>query len=132
MKSLWILPAAALFVFAAERPARADVMTDPCMMIGKMAGDPCITPANMPGTCVPGMMGLICQPTASSSSSSGAGSGSSGSGSGSGSGGAGGSGSGPGANGGCSCRTGDGTGDGWGGLSLLLAIPLLARWRRRR
>src|SRR5262245_3887760 len=127
MKSLWILPAAALFVLAVDRPARADAMLDPCMMMGKKVGDPCTTPANQPGTCVQGMTGLICQANGSSSSasgnssSSGASSGNSGSGSGSGSGsssgsgagGAGGSSSG-GDTGGCSCRTGEGEGEVWG------------------
>lgn len=127
MKSLWMIPAAALVTLAAALPARADLPGDPCA--GKKAGDACITMMKTPGTCVDGAMGLTCQPSASSSSSSGSGSSSSGSGSGSGAGG--GSSSGSGDTGGCSCRTGVGAIEGWGGLSLLLAIPLIARRRRR-
>jgi hypothetical protein len=118
MKSRWIVALSALGLLASTLPARADVAPDPCM--GKKAGDACTTPANKSGTCVASASapsGLTCQEGAGSSSAS------SGSGAGGGSGG-------NDDKGGCAYGTGAGAVDGWGALSLLAAIPLLARRRR--
>jgi hypothetical protein len=115
MISCWILPLSAFLLLASALPARADVAPDPCM--GKKAGDACTTPANKSGTCVAGgstPSSFTCQEGAASGSGGGAGGGSSGGG----------------GSGGCSYGTGAGA-EGWGALSLLVAVPLVARRRRR-